>query len=275
MKAKKHIPKSTSNGIPQYHSRLRDVLEEEEKDTLTTAEDVINSFLTRDSRQTFISRVYAILAGQLLVTAISISMFSRKRDFAIWCLTRGKPIFGASLMISVAACNAMSLSLNARRKSPTKWFLLSLFTVCEAFTVGVITALYSSKVTLQSVLVTSMATGIISLYTILQRNPKYDLSQWGAGLLSGLLILFFMGLSRLFFNIPFINAVYPVAGAILFSLYLAHHTRLIVSGKNNQYRMNEKDYILGAMTLYLDIINIFLKLLEIFGRTSNDKKHNK
>jgi hypothetical protein len=44
--------------------------------------------------------------------------------------------------------------------------------------------LYSSKVTLQSVLVTSMATGIISLYTILQRNPKYDLSQWGAGLLS-------------------------------------------------------------------------------------------
>jgi FtsH-binding integral membrane protein len=84
-----------------------------------------------------------------------------------------------------------------------------------------------------------------------------------------------MGLSRLFFNIPFINAVYPVAGAILFSLYLAHHTRLIVSGKNNEYRMNEKDYILGAMTLYLDIINIFLKLLEIFGRTSNDKKHNK
>jgi FtsH-binding integral membrane protein len=93
-------------------------------------------------------------------------------------------VFGASLMISVAVCNAMSLSLNARRKSPTKWFLLSLFTVCEAFTVGVITALYSSKVTLQSVLVTSMATGIISLYTILQRNPKYDLSQWGAGLLS-------------------------------------------------------------------------------------------
>jgi FtsH-binding integral membrane protein len=69
--------------------------------------------------------------------------------------------------------------------------------------------------------------------------------------------------------------VYPVAGAILFSLYLAHHTRHIVSGKNNEYRMNEKDYILGAMTLYLDIINIFLKLLEIFGRTSNDKNHNK
>lgn len=82
-----------------------------------------------------------------------------------------------------------------------------------------------------------------------------------------------MGLSRLFFNIPFINAVYPAAGAILFSLYLAYHTRLIVSGKNNEYRMNEKDYVLGAMTLYLDVINIFLKLLEIFGRASDDKKN--
>lgn len=65
-------------------------------------------------------------------------------------------------MTSVAVCNAMSVSLNARRKSPTKWYLLSLFTLCEAFAIGVVTALYSPKVTLQSFLVTSVATGIIS-----------------------------------------------------------------------------------------------------------------
>jgi hypothetical protein len=104
VKATKHIPKSTSNGIPQYHSRLRNILEEKENDNLSMAENVINSFLTRDSRQTFISRVYAVLAGQLLVTAISIAAFSRKRDLAIWCLTRGKPSTYLIPLLSFGCC---------------------------------------------------------------------------------------------------------------------------------------------------------------------------
>jgi FtsH-binding integral membrane protein len=94
-----------------------------------------------------------------------------------------------------------------------------------------------------------------------------------------LLTLFFIGLLRLFFNIPVLNALYPAAGAILFSFYLAYHTRLIVSGKSNKYKMNEKDYILGAMTLYLDVINLFVRLLDIFARSSTgnntDRNENK
>lgn len=40
---------------------------------------------------------------------------------------------------------------------------------------------------------------------------------------------------------------------------------MIVSGKSAKYQMNEKDYILGAMSLYSDIINIFLYILRIMG----------
>ena len=54
-------------------------------------------------------------------------------------------------------------------------------------------------------------------------------------------------------------------GAGLFSLYLAHHTRLIIGGKSAKYQMNEKDYVLGAMSLYSDIINIFIYILRILG----------
>ena len=88
------------------------------------------------------------------------------------------------MIASVSVCSAMSTSLEARRKCPNKWYLLALFTVCESFTVGIITALYSAKTVLHSFLATSAATGGVALYTILQKNPKYDLSQWGAGLSS-------------------------------------------------------------------------------------------
>ena len=53
--------------------------------------------------------------------------------------------------------------------------------------------------------------------------------------------------------LPYTEAIYSILGAGLFSLYLAHHTRLIVSGKSAKYQMNEKDYILGAMSLYSDV----------------------
>jgi protein lifeguard len=57
-------------------------------------------------------------------------------------------------------------------------------------------------------------------------------------------------------------------------LYLAHHTKLIVSGKHSKYGMNEEDYVFGAMTLYNNIINIFLYLLRILGDDHDDDHHH-
>ena len=56
--------------------------------------------------------------------------------------------------------------------------------------------------------------------------------------------------------LPYNDIMYSIVGACLFSFYLAHHTKLIVSGKHAKYQMNEKDYVFGAMTLYNDIINM-------------------
>jgi hypothetical protein len=65
---------------------------------------------------------------------------------------------------------------------------------------------------------------------------------------------------------PYNEMVYSIIGASLFSLYLAHHTRLIITaGKHSKYRINDKDYVFGAMLLYNDIINIFLYLLRLLG----------
>jgi FtsH-binding integral membrane protein len=66
--------------------------------------------------------------------------------------------------------------------------------------------------------------------------------------------------------------MYSILGAGLFSLYLAHHTRLIVAGKSAKYQMNEKDYILGAMSCYSDIINIFLYILRLLGEFEDEDK---
>jgi FtsH-binding integral membrane protein len=65
---------------------------------------------------------------------------------------------------------------------------------------------------------------------------------------------------------PYSDMVLSIFGCCLFSAFLAYHTKLITAGKHSKYRMNEKDYVFGAMSLYNDIINIFLYLLRIIGQ---------
>jgi FtsH-binding integral membrane protein len=60
-----------------------------------------------------------------------------------------------------------------------------------------------------------------------------------------------------------LHLIYAYLAVILFSFYLLFDTQLIMGGK--RYQIDIDDYIMAAMILYLDIINIFLQLLKIFG----------
>jgi FtsH-binding integral membrane protein len=75
--------------------------------------------------------------------------------------------------------------------------------------------------------------------------------------------------------LPYSETIYSVLGASLFSFYLAYHTKLTVGGKHTKYQMNEKDYIFGAMSLYDDIINMFIYILRLIGEDSDGEDSDK
>lgn len=182
------------------------------------------------------------------------------------------PLFG--VLISSVAWFRVSLSPNARQKSPNKWWWLGIFTFGEALSVGFLTAFFKFHSVILAMVSTAIATVIISAVTILQKNPKYDLSQWGntlsswaAILLVYLVVVWFQQIGVIPIEVlPFSNVLYSFAASCLFSAFLAYHTKLIVGGKHAKYRMNEKDYVLGAMALYDDIVNLFLNILQILGQ---------
>jgi FtsH-binding integral membrane protein len=131
------------------------------------------------------ARVYAILSGQLLVTALSVVLFGTHPAFLRWQnpMTARIPVT-LSLLLSTVSWFFVVSSPTARRKAPYKWQLLTLFTLGEAVTVGFLSSFYKFRSVVTSMVATTVATLAISIYTIRQRNPKYDLSQWGAGLSS-------------------------------------------------------------------------------------------
>lgn len=133
------------------------------------------------------ARVYSILSVQLVVTAASVVLFGTNPGWSRWMRRSGgigTSVPFLSLLLSTVCWFIMCSSAAARRQAPLKWQLLVLFTLGEALSVGFISSFYKFRSVVAALLATAAAATSVSVYTITQKNPKYDLSQWGAGLSS-------------------------------------------------------------------------------------------
>jgi len=60
-------------------------------------------------------------------------------------------------------------------------------------------------------------------------------------------------------------AAYCGVGVVIFTVYLAYDTKMIMGG--GRMELSPDDWILAVVQLYVDIVQIFLYLLQLFGRS--------
>jgi len=85
-----------------------------------------------------------------------------------------------------------------------------------------------------------------------------DFLSWGPYLFAALLVLIIGGFLRLLFpQSALLETVYACCGALLFSLYIIFDTHLLVK------HYGPEDYVQAALSLYLDIVNLFINILAI------------
>lgn len=74
-------------------------------------------------------------------------------------------------------------------------------------------------------------------------------------------------------NMFFIRSSLIVMGiailmSVVYSIYILVDTHMIMGGKNKELSLD--DYVLGSIILYVDIISLFLKILQILGKKKDD-----
>ncbi|KAG8899880.1 hypothetical protein FRB99_006398 [Tulasnella sp. 403] len=144
-----------------------------------------------------------------------------------------------------------------RHSHPLNLALLSLFTFFEAFTVGLIIGFYDQVIVLQALLITL---GVFLGLTLFTYQSKYDFSGMGPFLFAGLLVLVMAGFVGIF--IPFsktMDLIYAIGGAIIFSGYIVYDTFIITK------KLSPDEAIIAAISLYLDLLNLFLSILRILN----------
>ncbi|MEO8537200.1 MAG: Bax inhibitor-1/YccA family protein [Betaproteobacteria bacterium] len=85
---------------------------------------------------------------------------------------------------------------------------------------------------------------------------KRDFAFLGKFLFVGLIILVVASLANVFFQVPALSLTISAVAVLLFSMYLLHDVSRIVRG-------GETNYITATLSLFLDVYNIFISLLNI------------
>ena len=84
------------------------------------------------------------------------------------------------------------------------------------------------------------------------------MSYWARGLFWALLALILFGLVGIFVSIPHANIIYAVLGLVVFGAYT-------IFDFNRLRRANVASAVPIAASIFLDIFNVFLFMLQLFG----------
>jgi len=174
-------------------------------------------------------------------------------------------LFGAVIahpfITMIAAFIPLIMVQRSAREYPKNLILTLLFT----FVMGVAIApgMYLAEravpgVVTQAGLLTFAAFGALSLYAVFSRG---DFSAWGAFFFVGLIVMLVASVLNIFFQSVAVGLFLSAIGVFVFSGLLVFDTwRIVRSGAYGQ-----DDYVFAAVTIYLDLLNLFMFILSLLG----------
>lgn len=168
------------------------------------------------------------------------------------------------LIINLITLYTLVYIRSASRNVPVNYILLTLFTITEAYLVSCTTAAYDPETVFIAAVLTA---SIVLALTIYAWTTKTDFTICGGLLFTILMALTVASILCIFFSNMIFRIIISACSVVLFSVYLIYDTQLILGKGENKLTID--DYIFAAMSLYIDIIRIFLEILRIVAAVKN------
>ncbi|HPZ15247.1 MAG TPA: Bax inhibitor-1/YccA family protein [Sphaerochaeta sp.] len=219
---------------------------------------------------TILKNVYLWMSAGLALTAL-IAYVVASSPTLLYALMGNA--FGLILIIVGQFALVFYLSSHIERMSQSSAIGAFLaYSALNGVMLSSILIVYAGAVVSKAFIVSALMFASMSIYAM---TTDRDLNRIGAYAGMGLWGLIIAMVVNMLFKSPAIDYIISVVGVFIFLGLTAWDTKKIVE-MNRHYgtQIDEETFtklsIIGALTLYLDFINIFLYVLRIFGR-SNDR----
>jgi FtsH-binding integral membrane protein len=199
-----------------------------------------------------------MFAGLMLTGAMALYTFSNKPLLDMTMAWR-LPL----LLVELGLVFALSL-FAPRMSGAVAGLMFLVYAALTGMTLAVYFAFYTAGSIGQAFLLTAGVFGGMSIYGTV---TKKDLSSWGSFLFMGLFGVIIASVVNLFMRSDGLSFVASCACVVVFTGLTAYDTqKLRQMHATTGYSSAASVSIVGALTLYLDFINLFLALLRLFGR---------
>lgn len=217
-----------------------------------------------EEQQRFMTRVYGWMSFALLVTGL-VAMFSASSPAVMGTIIGNRLIFFGLIIGQLLLVGSLS-GWVSRMSANTAMAIFLLYSVLNGLTFSIIFLVYTMESIATTFYITAGTFAAMSLYGYF---TKTDLTKTGSFLFMGLIGVVIASVANYFMKSEMLYWIISYVGVFIFIGLTAYDTQKI---KNMNIIGNEgtdedrKEAIMGALTLYLDFINLFLMLLRIFGR---------
>jgi uncharacterized protein len=225
-------------------------------------EPIVISEKSKVSSASFITGVYGWMMLALLVTALT-SVLTVSNETLLRFVFETKYMFMGLIFAELGVVWFLSARV-AKLSNIASILLFLLYSVLNGLTLSVVLLAFASSTITNAFLVTSLTFGVMSAAGYF---TKKDLSNFGSIMMMGLIGIIIASLVNYFMHSETLDYIISYVGVMIFVGLTAYDTQKI---KNMASELEEdqlkKASIMGALTLYLDFVNLFLFLLRIFDR---------
>jgi FtsH-binding integral membrane protein len=210
------------------------------------------------------NKVYALMSIGLFLTG-GVAYIVGNNETLVMSLFTGMSRW-VVMFAPLVVVFAMGSMINRLRAS-TAQLIFYAFSALMGLSISYIFMIYTSVSIAQTFLVTSIAFAGLSLYGY---TTKRNISGMGSFLIMGVIGLIVASIVNIWMQSPALMYAISVIGVLIFAGLTAYDTQKIKNtyiqmAQNGQNEWIEKSAIMGALSLYLDFINMFMFLLHLFG----------
>lgn len=211
----------------------------------------------------FLQKVYIWMCGGLVLTGI-VSWHVANTPSLVETFVLNRNMFTGLIIAELILVMAMSF-MAARVSTFVAGAMFVAYSALNGLTLSVIFLAYTLSSIGQVFFLTGGMFAGMSLYGFV---TKKDLTSWGSFLFMALLGMVLAMVVNFFLKSSTMSLVISFAGVIIFVGLTAYDTQKLkqIALASPEVAGSEKPAIYGALTLYLDFINLFLSLLNILGK---------
>lgn len=207
-------------------------------------------------------RVFLMMTVGLVITGITSLLVISIPEVLRFALTT-LPIWAIAelVLVIVFSLNINKMGANACRAS------FVVYAIVNGITLSTIFLMYEMPSICSTFFITA---GMFICAAAYGKTTKCDLSKLGNVLLMALWGIIIAGIVNIFIMNNMLGFIISVVGVVIFTGLTAYDVQKIKE-YSNSLNMEDEDFSTrvvtwGALSLYLDFINLFLKLLKLFGK---------